>query len=165
MSTKTSDLDEVLSYLKNVDGQVENSKISEELALSAYMGALIRIENRNDALYFFASMNLLNAYVKDPSASEDFKKRYKFKRHLSKGIEEVIMKNIAEVEVYLDSSVTYITVCGIQFSFHNIPITKHLKNNYLYNKANKPQSWSGVRLQPHSVFLYEWTKTNRRKGA
>lgn len=62
---------DILSIISDPDAVFP--EIDEEQALKAYMGALISIQDKYDALYFFACMNLLNAYVKKENAGE-FKK-------------------------------------------------------------------------------------------
>jgi len=136
-------------------------EIEEEQAMKAYLGALSPIEDKYDALYFFACMNLLNAYVKKENAGE-FRKRYRFKDYVIHGIEQVIIKKIDGVEIYLQPDVTYVSLFGLQFSFHNLRPTSFLRKQYMNSPQNKKQEWTNIRLQPPARIIFEWAEEMRR---
>ncbi|WP_462413636.1 hypothetical protein [Neobacillus sp. Marseille-QA0830] len=132
-------------------------EITEEQAMKAYIGALIEINDDIDAFYYFACMNLLNAFVKKDTAGA-FLKRYQFKNYVAKGIEQVLSKKISRV--FIDNDVVYISIIGLQFSFHNIPLSKPLKD-YKISKQNTIQVWSGIRLQPAASLIFTYAEVLR----
>lgn len=146
----------------------ENSifpEITDEQAFTAYTSSLIKISNTFEAFYFFACMNLLNAYVKKKDANPALIKRYKFKEYVVRGIEQTILNKIADVEIYLNPSVSYVRIWNIQFSFHNIQPTPFLRKKYLHSVDNRIQEWAGIRLQPPASIIFEWAKeTKDRKN-
>lgn len=149
---------DILSIISDPDAVFP--EIDEEQALKAYMGALISIQDKYDALYFFACMNLLNAYVKKENAGE-FKKRYQFKNFIVRGIEQVVGKKIDGVEIYLNPEVTYVNLFNLQFSFHNIRPSPYLRKHYLNSPLNKKQVWKNIRLQPPARIIFEWAEQMR----
>lgn len=137
-------------------------EITEEQAMTAYMAALIDIKDEYDAFYYFSSMNLLNAFVKK-DLSGNFRRRYHFKHYISKAIEGVITKNIPNTFMYIAPDVVYVSIFEIQFSFHNVLLSKELKD-YKESIINKPQEWSGIRLQPPASLIFSFAenlKANR----
>lgn len=137
-------------------------EITEEQAMTAYMAALLDIQDEYDAFYYFSSMNLLNAFVKK-DFSGNFRRRYHFKHYISKAIEGVITKNIPNTFIYIAPDVVYVSIFEIQFSFHNVLLSKELKN-YKESIDNKYQDWSGIRLQPPAALIFAFAKdlkTNR----
>ena len=81
--------------MKNIHNNLINlqeKEILHEQAREAYLNCLMKINDEFDAIYYLASMNLLNAYVKKDYAHDDFINRYTFKTHLVKGLETLILK-------------------------------------------------------------------------
>lgn len=146
------ELKEVIS-----SNNIEVSDITEEDAEEAYLVSLIKIRNKYDAFYYFASMNLLNAYVKKPYATEAFKKKYRFKSYVVKGIEQIITNKIEKVNVFFTLRITYVSVLGFQFSFHNLNSTYQIKE-YTKSGKNIEQEWAGLRLQPAALLIYKKAK-------
>ncbi|WP_226536252.1 hypothetical protein [Fictibacillus halophilus] len=135
-------------------------EITKQQALEAYMSALIDIKDQYDALYFFASMNLLNAYVKKQTADKEFVKRYKFKHYINGKIEQIIRKSIRDVSVYVGQDVVYVSASSLQFSFHNVQLTRFLQL-YQSSSQNLEQEWTGIRLQPVAGYIFSWAKDVR----
>lgn len=143
-------------------------EITYEQACKAYQVSTIlfnNIRNKSDALYFFTAMNLMNAYVKKPYADEYLKKNYRFKTYVAKALEQVI-SNIHDISVYLDKNIAYVSIDGLQFSFHNVRPTKALEE-YIESPKNKKQEWTGIRLQPAAGMIFDWAenygKSDRKK--
>lgn len=132
-------------------------EISENQAKVAYLNSLMKIKNEYDLFYYLASMNLLNAYVKKDYATKDFKHNYQFKNTLAANIEELIVKNFNNVNIYISEDVVYIDVFNVQFSFHNIKYTTIL-NRYKSSRKNRIQEWNGIRLQPIAADLFDIVK-------
>lgn len=109
--------------------------------------ALITIE---DYFLYFASINLINSYVKKEYA--EFKK-YDFKQYIAKGIEALIDQPVERINFSYNKQLTIIDIKGIQFSFHNSEITELMKNN-----SYKELEWEGIRLQPVSLEIYNYAK-------
>lgn len=148
----------LLARLRDPDATF--SPPTEEQALTAYHAALLTIRDRYDAAYYFACMNLLNAYVKQGDAGREFAKRYHFKRYVADAIEHVVASRTPDVEVHVARDVIYARVLELQFSFHNVRLSRLLRD-YQASPRNRVQEWSGVRLQPPAALLMEWTTCAR----
>ena len=142
------------------DELAAHALITEAHALEAYHSVLKPIRTEGDAAHFFASMNLLNAYVKNEAASADFAKQYHFKNYVVDAIEQIARQPIPGIDIYIDRDVIYVWAQGLQFSFHNLRLTRTLIA-YRDSPANVPQEWTGIRLQPPAVTVMEWTKAVR----
>lgn len=129
--------------------------ITYNLFITAYMASLLEIRKTKDAFYFFAAMNLVNAYVKKQDIPEELKRKYTFKKYVARGCEQVLVKEIKDVHVYLSPDVTYVKIWGVQFSFHNIVLSRLLKQ-FMHSPGNQVQEWAGVRLQPPAALIFEW---------
>lgn len=129
-------------------------EIDEASAQFALRMTWLNVETIDDAFLFFASMNVLNAYVKKSDAGENFFKRYEFKRDIVRVLEHLILNPIKNVSIYLDKDVTYIDLLGLQFSFHHLPRTTILKE-YQTNDKNLPFEWKGIRLQPFAKSILD----------
>jgi hypothetical protein len=105
-------------------------------------------------------MNLLNAYVKKGDADKEFAKNYRFKDYVTRGIEQILSNGIKEVYIYVDNSIAYISVMGLQFSFHNIKSSSNLLR-YKNSKKNIKQTWAGIRLQPSAALIFEYVEAMR----
>ena len=139
--------------------------VTEDLAIRAYTALLLEVKDQWDALYVFACANLVNAYVKSAASSSQFSKRYVFKDHLARIISNVVRKRIPGVSVYYTPEICYVSVAGLQFSFHNVPKTRALAQ-YAASNMNIEQEWKGLRLQPAAVLIMEWaSKARASKGA
>ncbi len=147
-------LQELIDYINYND---EFPEITNEEAEEAYFASLIKIKNEYDTFYYFACMNLLNAYVKKPYATEELQKRYRFKNYVVKGIEQVIAENIKNVKIFFKPEITYVSVLGLQFSFHNLNISYELRE-FMKSRNNIEQQWCGIRLQPPAVLVYRKAK-------
>lgn len=138
---------------------LEPEKISEE----SYKRARANIDtmfilNEQDAFLFYASLNLLNTYVKQ---NKD-KISYGFKEHVKSAFDSIIMNKI-NASYYYDSKekVLIVNICGVQFSFHNVEPSAKMyfaKNfeNKLTIKHYQPQEWEGLRLQPVAETLFKF---------
>lgn len=134
--------------------------IDHDIVINAYMNMFMAkngLENKNDVFLFLASMNLLNAYVKKDYAVDEIKKNYKFKKVISKALEDIIIGNIEGVNVYYTPEVVYISVYNYQFSFHNVVATQILKK-YMLSPKNIEQEWKGIRLQTIALSIYKEAK-------
>lgn len=127
--------------------------IDDVVAIEAYKSVLLPILTEADAFLFCASMNLMNAYVKRAHESSEFRKRYKFKLHLARGLEEIIRNRVSGVQIHVSKNVTYVTVRGHQFSFHNVILTRRLWA-YMSSSENGVQQWTGRRLQPVALRIF-----------
>lgn len=130
--------------------------IDEESVKQAYLNIMIlrnKLNTKSDCFKFLASANLLNSYVKKDYAIEEIKKSYKFKEILSEAIEDMIIKNISGIEIYYTKQIVYIKVNSYQFSFHHVNETDIIRN-YAKTSKNKVQEWTGIRLQPIALSIF-----------
>ena len=116
------------------------------------------ILNEKDAFLFYASLNLLNTYVKQNKN----KISYGFKEHVKSAFDSIIMNKI-KAEYFYDNQekVLIVNIQGVQFSFHNVePSAKmtfaRLFENKLDHKYYQPQQWEGLRLQPVAETLFKY---------
>ena len=129
-------------------------EIDETSAYFALRMTWLHVETIDEAFLFFASMNVLNAYVKKRDAGENFFKRYEFKRDIVRVLEHLLLYPIIDVSIYLDKDVTYIDLLGLQFSFHHLPLSSILKE-YQASDLNRPFEWKGIRLQPYAMLILD----------
>lgn len=133
----------------NIEVDNKEEYIDYDIANRCYMGTSIlknRIRTIDEAFYFFACMNLLNAYVKKDYAKREFKKRYIIKEYVSEGITQILESNIDGIRIFIDKGIAYIKIFDRQFSFHNITMNNAIKI-YMKSKENVRQEWEGIRLQ------------------
>lgn len=137
---------------------LKDEYIEFDLANKCYISTTIlknQIKSREEAFYFFACMNLLNAYVKKDYAENQFRKRYIIKEYVALVITQIIENNIEGIDIFIDKKLVYVKVFHRQFSFHNVSTNKIIEE---FSKSNKnlKQEWIGIRLQPICVsILYE----------
>ncbi len=114
------------------------------------------IQSKNDVFIKLCSLNLLNATIKD--------KEYKIE--LSYGYIKPCVSRLVNFlvshfddgyadELYYDAQgqCIYIRCYGIQFSFHNIIVTKDI-SAFANSELNNPVKWDGIRLLPISKDLF-----------
>lgn len=115
---------------------------------------LIGFDRAGDVLLFCASINLMNAYVKQPSCKSF---GYFFKSYVCRLIDQVQRNPIEGVRcsTQMDgkSSITYVEVCGIQFSFHCVKGAKP-------KKKSSPIRFDGIRKQRCAVTLFKMVEAN-----
>lgn len=143
-----------------MENTITNEYIELEVANEAYISATIlknQIKTKETAFYFFACMNLINAYIKREYAEDIYKKRYIIKDYVALAITQIIDNNIDGIDIYLDENIAYITIEERQFSFHNVKRDRTM-NAYKNSKKNKKQEWCGLRLQPICVSVYKEAK-------
>lgn len=151
--------DNVLILKEKINMSLDN-KEENELALEYVKKALINancmaLETSEDFFKFFASLNLLNAYVKKPYAVDGIKKAYNFKKEVRRGIESIIMwkPNGITWSHNEQNNATIVSIEGMQFSFHGIDITDEMK---IANQNQAPIEWEGLRLQPNADMVLEY---------
>jgi hypothetical protein len=153
----------------------------------------LNLENEHDVAYILSAYNLINAWVariKDDQEFSDreglFKELYSFKNRLSAAIARLTLVKIPNVNIFIDTSTskntTYVTVKGVQFSFHYLTLKNILikyekskenaqiiKGDYLedYSKSpdNQIQDWTSYRLQPIAPLILAWARRERRIAA
>jgi len=116
-----------------------------------------------DIAYVCACANILNAAMnrklKLYSGSVRLSKAvYSFKVILCRAIEDIICNQPSDVEVYCEpDGLVYISILGLQFSYHAIPRTPIIAA-YEKSKKNVPQTWSGLRLQTVAPLVMRWAR-------
>lgn len=102
-------------------------------------------DTKEKVFVYFASLNLLNSYVKKKDCAINNKSKYIFKKFASEGIDDLSDKKKHLVSVYGDSSFCMVNCMGMEFSFHNLD----LKKNY------PAKEWAGLKLQPYANAIFE----------
>ena len=144
---------DITLLLSHIQSSTSFSPITYEQAQSALALKDMELRTERDAFLFFSAMNLLNAYVKLPTAHPDFRKNYYFKTIVRDGIEDVL--DLQGVKVFSESQVTYIKIMGLQFSFHMIGKSDRI-NQYRATSRNITQEWHQIRLQPPAGDIFTW---------
>src|SRR5574344_907936 len=126
--------------------------ISEENAFLAFIVLnFYRYSNTADIFLAVASMNLLNAFVKETNEIS-----YSFRTHFERILLAILQQKIPFVGIWFDkskvNSTLMISVCDFQFSFHGEHETETIKS--LLQKS--PMEWDGIRKQgiATSIFLF-----------
>lgn len=114
------------------------------------------IQSKNDVFIKLCSLNLLNATIKDKEYKKELSYGY-IKPCVSRLVNFLISHfddGYAD-ELYYDAQgqCMYIRCYGIQFSFHNIIVTKDI-STFANSELNNPVKWDGIRLQPISKDLF-----------
>lgn len=122
----------------------EKTKTRQRISDGAYCIAKenvksLKINNIQDAILYFACLNLINAYAKQNDID------YNFKKYISKGFEQIIKKDLKNVTYCVDAdNALIVNICDIQFSFHH---TKPSEKMIEATSYFKQQTWGGVKLQ------------------
>ena len=134
--------------------------VSEESYLRAKANLdTMFINNEKDAFLFYASLNLLNTYVKQ---NKD-KISYAFKEDVKSGFDSIIVNKIKDATYCYDPAekVLIINIKGMQFSFHNVTPSAKMNFARMFEKRlDRPyyaeQKWEGLRLQPVAETLFKY---------
>jgi hypothetical protein len=143
-------------------GLVEQEILTSQIR-EAKAGLELDVISIEDAAYFFACANLLNAALARRKRGSHqnqalLKEVYSFKQRVSRVIEALIEGSISGVEIYIGSDkIVYVCIEGIQFSFHAIHQTDVIKY-HVGTSSNVLQEWSGIRLQPIAPLVLEWAR-------
>ena len=128
------------------------SHMEAELAL--VHAKSIELDDAADVLLFCASINLMNAYVKQPGCRSF---GYFFKGYVRQLIDRMNRNPIegvrCDTQVDDKSVITYVEVCGIQFSFHCVKGAKP-------TKKSKPIRFDGIRKQRCASTLFKMAETS-----
>ena len=106
------------------------------------------LSSAGECFKFFASLNLINAYIKKDYAVKEFKDNYTFKKKIIDAI-YALMENCPDGVSYgaCNESVTYLIVYGLQFSFHCVMPKKS-------NIVLPIIEWKKLRLQPFAQYIF-----------
>ena len=114
------------------------------------------VQSKNDVFIKLCALNLLNAAIKDKEYKKELSYGY-IKPRVSRLVNFLAshFENGYADELYYDAQgqCMYIRCYGIQFSFHNIIVTKEI-SIFANSEKNNPVEWDGIRLQPISKDLF-----------
>lgn len=155
---KLEDVEKLKNKLSGL--QKEPEVISREDFIRAKTNvSIMTLETTEDAFLYFASLNLLNTYVKQNKKAIS----YGFKQEVISGFDAVINNGISGVTYNYDKKegVLVVNVAGMQFSFHQVlPSAKmDYVKNFEFNLDQKyysEKSWDGLRLQPVAKTVFEF---------
>lgn len=125
----------------------------------------IDVTNAYDAFYFFAAMNLINAWLNRKRKNEVltnkeeklFKNMYFFKTYIQKVITDLIINNISNIKIYFEKDLVIVEIFEFQFSFHSIPLNQVI-SEYIKSGKNSTIEWSGKRLQPIAPLFLNYAR-------
>lgn len=154
-------LDQVNQLKKKI---IENPKEPEVISEEYYRRSKANIDtmcilNKEDAFLYFASLNLLNTYVKQDNKS---KISYNFKSCVTSAFDSIIMNKIDANYCYDNiEKLLIVNIDGMQFSFHNVtPSPKMIFAKQFPRLVGKEyfkqQEWEGIRLQPVAQSLFKF---------
>jgi len=127
----------------------------EEAARALEYAKTMGLEGAGDVLLFCASINLMNTYVKQPGCRSF---GYSFKGCVPRLIDRVRSLPIEGVRcsTQMDgkNSITFVEVCGIQFSFHCVKGAKRSAGGAVI-------AFDGVRKQRCAATLFRMAEANR----
>lgn len=150
--------------LKMIDDQPDEEIIlREEDAVFAKRMTYLPVVDEDSAFLFFASMNFLNAYVKKDYAVPYFRKKYYFKEDVARILETLVDQQIEGIQIHIADDVTYVSVKGLQFSFHQLDLSPTMEA-YRESDANVPQEWTQLRLQPYAKDLLDTAVETANEG-
>lgn len=158
----------IASIIKEINNPAKDFYPIEKPDLMESYGIMkMEISNLYDAFYYFAAMNLINAWLsrknKIANASKKeaklFKDMYYFKTYIQSTITDLINNNkqIEDINIYIEKNLVMIDLLGFVFSFHNIPLNEAIIQYSLSNK-NKTIEWTGKRLQPIAPLLLAYAR-------
>jgi hypothetical protein len=158
---KLEDVEKLKKALKEYNGEPQT--VSREDYIRAKTNvSVMTLENTEDCLLFFSSLNLLNTYVKQHKNEIS----YDFKQDVVSGFDSAITNKIKDVTYNYDAQekVLVIDVAGLQFSFHNVlPSAKmdYVKNFgfALDQKFCHDKQWEGIRLQPCAEAVFKFASS------
>ena len=145
-----------LAFLKEKEPEI----VSEEnfIRAKANMNAM-QLLNTEDMFLYFASLNLLNTYVKQNKN----KMKYYFKQFVTKAFDSAIVNQIKDVTYSYDDveKLLIVNISGMQFSFHNVnPSAKmefvKMSRDKEVRAYFKKEEWEGFRLQPIAETLFKY---------
>ena len=132
----------------------------DELIKEARQYILRHPQNKKEVFRTLCSLNLMNAAIKQ----QEYKSALSYgfiKPQVSRLIDFCISHSQERYtdELFYDSQqrCMYVRCYGIQFSFHNITMSKSIQN-FAHSALNIPVKWDGVRLQPRSKELFIMAK-------
>lgn len=134
--------------------------ISHEEAFEAYSYLKnMKLQNSGDILIYCSALNLLNTYVKQ----KDKKIGYGFKRELGYLVGIALNLDIEDILYDLQTeeknSLMIVQVGSVQFSFHNIDVTKEVKT--LKERYNcRRIEWDGIRKQNCASSIWRYAIKN-----
>ena len=145
-----------IPVLKNIIIELNNNEVLEDIdvinARKAYINARnMELVTTDDFFLFFASINLLNAYVKKDYITN---KKYDFKKNIISGIESLIKNSNSDIKFCYNKNLTTIEINGLQFTFHNVEISDVMKEH-----KYEDIEWLGVRLQPVASTIFEFANS------
>ena len=107
------------------------------------------LDTTENCFKFFASINLLNAYVKKDYADKMVKNNYAFKKFVLYAVNKLndFCPNNVDFGMSKIDKVIYLQVYDLQFSFHScLPKNCELKLKEMF--------WQNVKLQPYALQIF-----------
>lgn len=160
--SKIQDVNSLKDSLKETSVTLDGKK--EEISKTSVNRALAiidcEIKTVQDAFLYFASLNLLNSYVKDHKNEIS----YRFKGKVIPAIDQIIKNGIENISFgYEDSaSCTLVNINGLQFTFHGTKLSDLQTSAREENDANHgyytTEEWEGLRLQPLARSVFEFAE-------
>lgn len=152
-------LDSVQDLKKIIKENTQKEEVSRESYIRAKANLkTMFITNTADAFLYFASINLINTYVK---SHKDVS--YNFKLSVNSGIDGLIANDVENATFCYDAAekAMMVNIAGLQFSFHNVKPNASMQYLMLNpsdenGKFYKKESWQGVRLQTMAETLFDF---------
>ena len=143
---------------KIVDAGENSMPIPFELGQAVFKSLkTLPLDTTEDAFLYFASLNLLNAYVKQHKL-----KSYYFKSFIPSGIDKILQdKKLSNIKftTQTEGMLVIVQIFDMQFSFHGIKPSPVMQENMQNgSKYYQKFDWDGVRKQPQALEIYNFAK-------
>lgn len=139
---------QIIDYVKNSEQTEEKIDLDSILRAKEILDAG-KLDTNLDCFKYFASLNLFNAYVKKDYAEQSIKDNYVFKKNIISAVHKLV-EFCPDGVLYgkCDEKVIYLSVYGLQFSFHSVLPKK--------DNLNLPKiEWQKLRLQPFALYIFK----------
>jgi hypothetical protein len=158
-----------ISIPKHAEYEIKKTELLEALSIMK-----IPITNKYEAFYFFAGMNLVNAwlsrkrkFVIDSKYERLLKDMYSFKMYVKERIIEVISSGMDGIKISIQNNLVLIELFDFHISFHSIPINDKTENTILLHFINSPENryieWNEKRLQPIAPLIFSLARNYKRE--
>ena len=155
-----ANIQDIKSFKEEIHNQTEKVEIPRLSVDKALLVINSEIKNTQDAFLYFASLNLLNAYVKKHRKEIS----YGFKGKINPGIDSIINNEIEGVLFGYDEDekCTLVNASGLQFTFHGMVLSDLQKKARNVDDTNHKyytvEEWEGLRLQPLAEKVFEFAE-------
>lgn len=138
-----------LNTKSNSSKEINDAMVAKAIAIAD----TIEPDTAEEYFLVAASLNLLNTAIKDKRWKKKLNYGY-IKPKAAELMKRIIKFEPQHVQTYYADSVGYVEVCGVQFSFHYVPLDGFLRS-FVNSSKNQAKEWKGIRLHSIAVEVFE----------